>query len=125
MNTLWILLIVFPYRSLAEDTCRPNNELQSSNPKYNQCKLKWTNLLQMLMHGSQDEFKMAIWPFANATKNTYTWRLEEPVNGWTLIRERNPISGMHALAYQVNFTNGRLFSFSKSWRRYPQSSSKS
>ncbi len=66
------------------------------------CTHKWSELLSTLREGSQEEFKEAIWPFANATKNSYTWRLHEAVNGWTLIKEHNPVSGMHALAYQVS-----------------------
>ena len=98
---LWILLVIFPCRNIAEETCIPYDDVASSNVECGDCKLKWTDLLHTLARGSQEEFRTAIWPFANATKNSYTWRLDEPVVGWTLIRERNPKSGMHALAYQV------------------------
>ena len=69
------------------------------------CTHKWSELLSTLREGPQEEFKEAIWPFANATKTSYTWRLHEAVNGWTLILEHNPVSGMHALAYQVSLFN--------------------
>ncbi len=65
------------------------------------CRGKWTQLLQTLTNGSLEEFRHAVWPFANATTNTYTWNLDDPVEGWNLILTRKPDSGMHALAYQV------------------------
>ena len=99
---VWITLIVLLSSNLGEEICFSGGNTQSSTAQCSKsCREKWAHLIQMLMHGNQEEFKTAVWPFANATKNSYTWRLDEPVFGWTLIRERNPVSGMHALAYQV------------------------
>ena len=99
---VWITLIVLLSSNLGEEICFSGGNTQSSTAQCSKsCRQKWAHLIQMLMHGNQEEFKTAVWPFANATKNSYTWRLDEPVSGWTLIRERNPVSGMHALAYQV------------------------
>ena len=104
----WILIILSLSSNLAEESCFSSDNTHPSTAQCSNCEQKWTQLIQTLTHGNQDEFKMAIWPFANATKNSYTWRLAEPVSGWTLIRERNPVSGMHALAYQViDFYNAR------------------
>ena len=99
---VWITFIVLLSSNLGEEICFSGGNTQSSNAQCSKsCRQKWAHLIQMLIHGNQEEFKTAVWPFANATKNSYTWRLDEPVSGWTLIRERNPVSGMHALAYQV------------------------
>ena len=99
---VWITLTVLLSSNLGEEICFSGGNTQSSSAQCSKsCRQKWAHLIQMLMHGNQEEFKTAVWPFANATKNSYTWRLDEPVSGWTLIRERNPVSGMHALAYQV------------------------
>ena len=65
------------------------------------CSKFWSNIKATIKDGTQPEFQKTISAFTQATKNTYTWRLNETVPEWKLIHTVKPECGLHALAYQV------------------------
>ena len=68
------------------------------------CDQMWRSTVDIILHGSQGEYERTIFPFTEATKITYTWKLEDSIPGWRLVKSRKPEYGMHAVAYQVRYT---------------------